>query len=51
MPAPIAVFAFNRPEHLLRTPAALAANDPLSLCIRGLNKAARMARGRNLIRC
>ena len=27
MPAPIAVFAFNRPEHLRRTLAALAAND------------------------
>ena len=28
MPAPIAVFAFNRPDHLRRTLAALAANDP-----------------------
>jgi len=27
MPAPTAVFAFNRPEHLRRTLAALAAND------------------------
>ena len=27
MPAPIAVFAFNRPEHLRRTLAALADND------------------------
>jgi len=27
MPAPIAVFAFNRPDHLRRTLAALAAND------------------------
>jgi len=27
VPAPIAVFAFNRPEHLYRTLSALAAND------------------------
>lgn len=27
MPAPIAIFAFNRPAHLRRTLAALAANE------------------------
>ena len=27
MPAPIAIFAFNRPEHLQRTLDALAANS------------------------
>ena len=27
MPAPIAIFAFNRPDHLRRTLEALAANE------------------------